>query len=864
MEPTKPYGAGKSNSSTAMRAELAICTVEDSFAQTGTYIIRLPNGPLVSAGDCTHSTASPLGARPILQYPPKARVLCVYFPDVDQAIIIGACPKALSDPRLILPDSIVLRSTVGIAQDPMHYGVFTDPRTSLPNQSAGRPADTLPGDWGAINDYGVAVFIGKMMACLRASDCAKVEAFWGDDLLRIFGYNLEILTAGAEETKKNDEGEYNEVLRLSPYPWEALGVKTISDATTNADGKLEPNSEEAKFEPLEQDQLIIARYVRFRGYLGDLVKEFICAPDQRGGTETYNAESINPGLLEITNNIDGAHLIRSAKEVLLEKYVTIPTPKEMIAPEDPTGDNLTNYKPSDQLGQGEAYELPEFIWGDDQDANIRPSQLFDYHAWLFNRYTNAGLVAHKKDWFYPNESDITQPADSNVYDKNLAVGHQFLCDLPTFGTLVIDNRPGHTVRYYKSRSCIHMMDDGSVLIEDGYGSQIQMKGGSIFMTAVNDIWTMPGRSAVTYAPYDFIARAGNSADISAAKHDVRLKAERNVQILGGNEKVGGVLIESRAEGLEQSTDFAEIGQGVNGHGVTIKTAKSSFNVFAKEVYLGRGQSSPGQVVIDGGNDGNIYMRGKQLISRFNDLVSVMVSEPNSPDREVLAISKRSVLISTPVTVGGSLSLVPTQGNARANLLVGGAAVIHGAMAVGKGVATNGGFAARQGTPFVGKLDKNIDLGPSPDELGARVDAQVEALGVAVDAEEELVTENETTSPGNDTFQLRVGFSMRPTVKDLKLQEDNFVIYASRWQQMLAANGGGTTWDEPLVEAPTGEQTLPHPGFDGWLAWNAFARVALKNFNISSGKAINRDGMSEEGSAPTKTSLQAGYLINTQD
>lgn len=869
MTEFKPLGSGMGigqGQQSTLQAQLAICTVEDSLAGTGTYRIRLPAGPLVSAGDCTHSTAIPLGARPIIQYPPKSRVLAVYFPDLDQALIIGACPKGMSDPRLVLPDSIVLRSCVGINQDPMHYSSFVNPDTSMPNQSGGRAADTLPGDWGMISDLGLAVFIGRMMAALRASDGAKIEMFWGDDLTRITGYNMEIHTAGSEETKKNDEGEFNEVLRISPYPWEALGMRAISDATTNADGKLAPNSENAKFEPIAQDQLIIARYLRFRGYLGDLMRTFTVLPKIGGsGPETYSAQTVNPGLSEEVQAIDGSLIKRSAKQILFEKYIVIPTPKEMISPEDPTGDNLTNYKPSDQLGEGEAYELPEFVWGSEIDANIRGAQLFDYQAWLFSRYTNGGLVAHKKDWYYPDESDIPAPLNSTVYTGDLQIGHKFLCDLPEYGELIIDNRPGHSVRYYKSRSAFHMTDDGSVLIEDAYGSQVQMKGGSIFFSCVGDIWCQPGRSFLAYAPYDAVLRAGNSADISAAKHDVRLKAERNIQILGGNSKtVGGVLIESRAMGPETAADFDQIGQEVQGHGITFKAIDSSINAFGKQIYIGRGQKSSGQVVIDGGDSGRVYMRGQQWLAKFSSLITFTQSTENNPDTKVFALNGNAAVLSVPLQLGGSLVMAPTGNATQANLIVGGSAVIHEALAVGRGVVTNGGFAAVRGSPFVGEQKNPVDLGDSPEELGARIETQVVGISEIIEKEEEIVVDDENTSPGNDDFQRRVGVSMRDTVKDLKLQETNFILFESRWQQMLAAKGGGTTWDEPIVEAPTGQPTRPHPGFVGWTEWQAYAKIQLKNFSIQQGRAIARDSMTEEGATPTRQSLEAGYLINVQE
>ena len=315
--------------SDTINARFFVASIVDAFAHTGVYTIAVPAGPTIGAVDLHQVGCVPLGARPLGMYPVRSDVLCCQFPDLGRAFIIGAVPASAGDAARMLPDSIVLRSCVGQFQDPMHYSSFTK-RSLLGNHSAGRPADSLPGDWGQVNDLGLAVFIGRLMASLRASDGAKVEAFWGDDLLRLVGYNMELFTAGSEERRLNDEAEYVEVLRLTSYPWEAMGTAKPGDATTEAGGKLEPNSEDAKYEPKEDNQLIIPRYIRLRGYLGDVMKEFVCAPPKDLDTETYEKQTKYTGLLEVTKDINGGFSVRSAKGITFEKTLLIPIPKQLI------------------------------------------------------------------------------------------------------------------------------------------------------------------------------------------------------------------------------------------------------------------------------------------------------------------------------------------------------------------------------------------------------------------------------------------------------------------------------------------------------------------------------------------------------
>lgn len=863
-------GAAAGNQSPEGRVHstaFSICTIEDSFAHTGSYIVRLPAGRLINACDLNQMGCLPLGARPAHSYPAKARVLVCQVPGLPHAIILGAIPRALADPNLVLPESIVLRSMVGLFQDTMHWGVFTNPQSELGNFSAGRPADILPGDWGVINDLGVAVFIGRMMATLKASDQAKVEAFWGDDLLRLVGYNFEHFTSGAESRCLNDEGEYNEIQRLSMFPWEGMGQAQISDATQNSGGQLKPDSQNAKFEPLQVDQLQVQRYLKLGGYLGDLKREWVAGLPSGLKTEQYGNKTIYPGLLDIVRSSNGAYIVRSAKEILLEKYALIPVPKEMIAPEDPTGDNPTNYRAGDLQGGGSGYQMPEYIWGDDNDPGIRSAQSYEQQAYLTGKYTYYAAVAHKLDWYVPEEGDLTDPISSTVYDKNLKIGYQFLAPLPGFGQLVIDARPGHQVRYYKSRSGVHMMDDGSVVIEDGYGSQLVMKGGSIYLSCVGDIWQQPGRSAVTWAPRDVILRAGHSADISASLHDVRIKAERNMHILAGNDKshVGGILIETRSEGRANANDFRADGEQVQGHGIILKAPKSTLQMFGQNVYLGRNQTDQGDLVVDAGNQGILYLRGQNIYARSTNLFAVLMEADASPTKQMFAITNSGALVSCQTVFGGNVSIAPSGQQQTADLYVGGAIIAHdGIIAGSNGVVTNGAFAAKQGSPFVGKLDDAIPI-PDPSTFSSIVNQEVTAAGQAVQAVETIEITNGQTGAGSAHFQKSVGFSCRSTVQDIQLQAATFVLFEARWQQMLRRKGGGAThWNEPEVLSPTGATTRPHPGQDGWESFSAFGTVDGTNFDYAAGHAADRAAMSPFGPAAQKQTLSGAYLINVQE
>jgi len=835
-------------------------TIDDAFAHVGAYSLRLPAGPLIPAQDLYHLGSIPFGARPLGGYPVKSRVLAAYSPRFNTAVILGAAPLGHADPRFVIPDSLVMRPRAGLWEDAAHSLPFNDPNCGFVNSSLGRPTDTLPGDWGSINDLGVAVGLGRFMAFLKASDLAKVEAFWGDDLLRIVGYNYERFTAGVHEHGCNDEGEYSEVMRSTPYPWEGMGVKAKdSDAAKDEDDSgLKAGSEKAAREPKEDDQLIVPRRFRARGFLGDVDRDWVCLPEDDLDVEKYDRRTKYYGLLEVHRGINGSYSVRSAKEITLEKVILIPVPKELKAPEDPTGDS----EKSGYVNAGWDEDVPEFEWGDDT-PDIRAAQLYDYQAWLMGRYTCVGLYKHEKDWYYPNPSELDGMADRELIDPSkLQMEYRFLTDLPAYVEKTIDGRPGHTVRYYKSRSCIKQLDDGGVLLEDGYGSQLLMTGGSIFLKCAGDVWQLPGRNAVTWAPHDAVLRAGNSADISAAKKDVRIKAEKNLHMLGGNSgNEGGILLESRSIGSNSPSDFeAAIGEKVVSYGIVLMSRKSEIDLIAKDMYLGLATENPGTLVLDS-DKGQFYGRGSRMAFNVQDQFTVAAGDPKPEN--VLILTPENLMVTTPAQFGGAVLIAPVDNNT-ASLVVGGPMRVHEILEVGGSVVTNTGFVQHGTDNHVSPMQDPVDLGESPQDMAAELETYRTQEKDDIDTLEQDV-KTDTEKPGNERFQKKVGFSCRDTVEDIRLDEETFRLFEARWQQLLRLGGGGTkTWDEPVVEAPTGKQTRPHPGQEAWEDWSAFKTVENVNYDVGGGKPDDRDGMTKAGQAPDGKTLKAGYAITAQE
>jgi len=854
--------------------------IHDVFSHTGAYIVRIPHGRTRMGVMLAEVSDTPLGAREIRHLQIGDAVLCVASPHVSHIYIIGVVPAQLYDPRFVVPDSLVMRSMVGILQDQMHNSPYAKEDNNLANFSGGRPLDTLEGDWGFINELGAAIWLGKLMTQMRASDVAKMEMFWGDDLVRLFGWNFELFTGGRETRCYDDEGEYIEIDRWTPFGWEALGAyKTgveIFEDNEGESGGAKKGNEKSRYEPKEAKQIMVFRGQDLRGYIGNgVTSQIAMTPVDGEELATADDELDFRGLSEFHRDLDGSIHLRSAKQVILEKSLIMPVPRQLLDPDAPDGDTGTgeevNYKPANFYGTGgPEQERKPYEWDDDKRPDARNTDLWDYHAYLFGTYALAVIDDHEKDWTAPEEADLKiddskkSEIDSDLFSE--ALKFTFARDLPKYGEVTIDKREGHKVRYYQTKSCIHLADDGSVIIEDGYGSQIHMSAGNIHFTCQGDVFTRPGRSAITWAPRDIINRAGWCAELTAAKKDVRIKGENNVHVLAGDDTKGCLLLECRAQGKPDRGQWTgAIGTDIESRGIIVKAPESAVDVWSKNIFIGTSKDEDGVLELSAGKGSLILAAdeiGNEALSKFGVLVSATRSRGSGIQFNMESglsrlISKFDVVGDLGLWNGsrgaGNLTMDGTVHSARNGLFAG--LVTANAMSAA-GISHGGGRHVGEG-----------GSGPqAPNSNGPPTESRAETFKSTVYAAFDGVTlDNSSIGPGNKEMQDAIGFSFR-TSDQYKAQANDFIVFESRWQQLYRVNGALKQWEEPVVKAPDGStETRPHPGHDAWKGDGYYKYTqSPKNVELKTGVAKSRDQQSEEEQALTEGSLLSQYVINIQE
>lgn len=536
--------------------EVTTGRVVDGVAYTHMYKVQLDQaGPVLPCCDLVHTALGIVGAKQLNTYTPGTPVVVLTMHQVEYGVILGALPDFGINAFSALPDMVGQGSGVGLRADDIHKFPFQlDGRGGVADWSCGRPFDSLTvGEWGAVTETGLMVFLDPFLGMLRADEETGLWVFYQDSTTRLAGHNLQIRSAGHELEALDDQGEYSWVEGWAPFLYEARGLLEPGDPfqDVSVDASQQDAPYLATLEPTANDQQPFHRRQDFHGYLGQGGRRSLCVPASGASNPcTYGDEVSHMGVAEENWGLDGFIGLRSAKGILIAKRALLPHPKRVCRPEDPAGDSDT----SGYDFSGASHKVADLPDADlSRRSLIQAADLEDVLARTFNWQGLHPFAYHQLDWYTPEENACPLAgamAASPPFDTLVDV--QYLA-LPTPMKVTVDARYG-SVAYYPNDSFFGLLDDGGVVLSGGCGEELVMAHGSIFLRAPGDIWTLPGKSAITWAGWDIIHKANNCVEVVANWGDVRIKAERNVLILGGNDGCGGVMIESKASGTAFRND----------------------------------------------------------------------------------------------------------------------------------------------------------------------------------------------------------------------------------------------------------------------------------------------------------------------
>ena len=624
---------GRVKSSLDVDSRVLIGRIVDLIPYAHFYKVQCERGfGTVSCCDMANTSLGIVGPRQVNTYSVGTQVAIIYHPQAVYGMIIGAIPDWSFDARHGVGDFIVQGSNIGVQKDNVHRYPFTMAKNGgIIDFSAGRPVDSVSGEWGVISETGIRVFLDSLMASVAVDEVTGLWLFYQDQLTRLAGHNLQIRSAGYDREDLDDESEFSSVSGWSPYPWETLGLKNwagIPHVELNAAQVQQGDASKSRYEPGAEDQLGIYREREFHGYLGQGGLRKLGVPT---GTTThrYSVNGDLYGLAEESWGLDGTINLRSSRSIFIAKHPIIAEPKRKCRPEDPSGDTTNDAYASCGLFGAETHNVKASPTFQELDQHlVEPAAILDLLAYEFQWKVAHPFHYHRLDWYLPNDSELptysTMAASAPAFTDLRS--NQYM-SLPGYYTVKVDDRYG-LVRYYANASFLAFLPSGGVVLRDGFGSEIRMTGGQIGFHAAGDIITTAGRSIIDWAGWDAIVKANNCVDLSANFSDVRIKANDKVMVTGGNNGCGGVIIECRADGFGFANGVTE--NVVSG--IQLRAVRSGVAILSEEQHLIQysAESRPTKTVIDGGEYGSILTQSARFDRRLYDCAIDVIGANVSP------------------------------------------------------------------------------------------------------------------------------------------------------------------------------------------------------------------------------------------
>ena len=842
-------------------------TITDTTALANVYRVQFEKGvaplPCMYAPRTTHSA---YGIRELTTLQAGTSVLCVIHPHVHNGVIFAVIPPPNRTGKDTLEDVIAQAGRHRV--DEAHkFPLRMDENGYIADMRAGRPFDTIMGgETGWIAETGGRIMIDSFMFQCAIDEMCGVFGFYHDQMLRVAGYNMQVWTAGYEREAQDDQGEYNDVEGWTPYPWEHMGLPSRGDPRV----ELTPEDQQfnkpwySHWEPKEDAQQPHHRTRVFHGYLGQGSKQLVqgAPPSTVASPLTYGVDRDlqTPGLHEDNVGLDGARFIASAKRISITKRLGIISPKRHQRAEQPeTGDEPSNYRHAGEssLGDGPEHKITGDLEtpSDGSPLMSRAAGLLDMHAYLFNYAGVHPFVWHTQDWLTPEESALDHTGGYSVEAPDFTLlGSQMHLAEPEAIELDIDHRLA-AQKFFKNQSAFELLEDGGVVIFDGFGSEFRMTGGEITISAPGDIWLKSGRNLMSWAGGDWITRARNAADLTVTEKDIRFKAEGNFQMLAGNGGKGAMLLESRA--TESISTWDECGEAVEGSGIILRAKNAGVVAHAADIYLrtraGGSDARSGDIVFDAA------VGTADIITHSRDFHSFMQNT-----------RRHSFGVEDSITSGNEFS--PVQTTLNGQLCVSEDVAIGAQLLVETGIAIARGHIA---SPTGGVVSSLTSLSVQKVRTRIRTCVSSADSSSAVGRAAYLAKlEQQWYQPGfagHDKTIDNVEFGYR-TEEEYKIPSD-FMLYEDRWQQMARlTNKIPARWTEKPVLCH-GEPHWPYPGKDMFTK-DKFAQPAstLFEFTASQGRSKDRFGAPGELATaysepkygdPTPVALDGNYPITSQ-
>jgi len=708
--------------------------------------------------------------------------------------------------------------------------------------SAGVPQKILPGDV-LMRDKksGVGLDVRRQAAGLCGPNIARLDVT-ADDYVRAMGAQVSLETPMSESVDEGDVAVENHAQAIG----EAFGVLNGYPPM-----RVVGSGDDRKLEPVNQDAIPLYRLQRMCGSLVGGDDKLVFGMPQ---AEIHDA-SFEPEVLAKTRtSTTGALSSAGSERVCSIKTPDIPAMTQLgyrrqSAVPGHDGKFVELREPF-VPGEPPVLEFPLDKYFDNlsEEERVRDSALYLFARRILNKgYTDAGYVPEKGLGYH----ESTQP-DSAATEQTTSPTSAPTLPLPKI--IPIPGAKPKDERHYDSTSFITQEPDGSICLCDGYGSEIRMSRGNIYISPALDLYIRPGRDMSVMAGRHQSYNSQGSLTLNTSDSMFTRSAHRMEFCAGTAKDTGneGIVMESR---------------NVSGD-VVLRSAHNLSMTGAANVLLGRRQTPNttggqqaafGMVSVDAGDGGSGYINGgagMTVEAGALDICALSETAEGETTGTAIRLTRTSVdilakAVHIPAQVlltsppDGVNLLVPRAGEevkvtaatatpGRETIVVGGQMIVHGTTkiqsdtlicgrAIANGMISTSRFNA-QLSPKV--LDPNTDL---------YVFKKTEPPDVSYLSDRALVAANVIEELQKAPNILSADYCMQHEFRfpaSYGVQKD-IVFPGMVWQE----HTDGAYWSEDGVPSSDGQLTMCYPGATVWKEAKVSAVYGTKPFNVN-GYRIN--------------------------
>ena len=477
----------------------------------------------------------------------------------------------------------------------MLNGLIGNYRDFFRTHSHGADRDILPGDFDALDKEGMAgLHVGRLLATLRGSSVACIDVSSITHTIRSTGIRVEEHTLRTERVVDGDLSIRNRALSTS----EAFGLRTGAI--------MEVNSEGTDLQPVNPDAIPLYRFQSIEGEALNGSEDLVVGFPQ--DTEVHNSSTEPPILARERTDLSGNISKASTRGLLFVKSPFIPGVHQLGYGEDsllePDSGTFYDLREPFEAEEEESSQEDDSTSPEEKVDDAAINKLIetllseDYLSLVKAKLADKGLTLATMD--------KSLYGIMNKPDEISGVTSEAAYPLPQTLTLV-DPATGEEKLYYASTSFISQEPDGSILICDGYGSEIRMSRGNIYLGAALDVFIRPGRDLSVMVPRHQSYNSQGSCTINSSDA-MFVRAVTDLKIAGATGGTGVVTLESK------STQAMEVPGGL------VIKSNSNLSVTGRDVYVGRNAhesksknritepETQGSIIIDAGSKGVIMER----------------------------------------------------------------------------------------------------------------------------------------------------------------------------------------------------------------------------------------------------------------